>query len=244
MPNEEEQGESRVRENRTHGLVDEVEPISCNSLMIRGFTLIELMVVIGIIIILVSMLLPALNKARDRAKTIKCLNGLKQSGLALTTYANEFNGWTPYAYCTPSALTWGGTLSTLKYMTGSTNVLVCPSIVSTAAFSYSNTYGLWAYDTGYAVKLWQPYKNSGGIPYIAGGPSRQIALADSLGTTAGGQVYHLYGWISNQHFFDLRHNQKVNAFFADGHAGSLGVMDIKTLGIQYYTLNNIVYQNW
>ena len=44
MLNEEEQGESRVRENRTHGLVDEAEPISRNSLMLRGFTLIELLV--------------------------------------------------------------------------------------------------------------------------------------------------------------------------------------------------------
>ena len=49
MLNEEEQGESRVRENRTHGLVDEAEPISRNSLMLRGFTLIELLVVIAII---------------------------------------------------------------------------------------------------------------------------------------------------------------------------------------------------
>ncbi len=67
-----------------------------------AFTLIELLVVIGIIGVLASLLMPAFSRAKGKANDIKCISNLRQIGIALSIYADEYQGKLPFAERLPT----------------------------------------------------------------------------------------------------------------------------------------------
>lgn len=86
----------------------------------RGFTLIELLVVIAIIAILVSLLLPAVQSAREAARRTQCRNNLKQLGLALHNYLSTYNRFPPATIVDGSRIQqpWSGQSMLLPYVEG------------------------------------------------------------------------------------------------------------------------------
>jgi prepilin-type N-terminal cleavage/methylation domain-containing protein/prepilin-type processing-associated H-X9-DG protein len=97
----------------------------------NGFTLIELLVVIAVIALLMSILMPALSRARDQARRVGCGNNLKQIGTSLHMYANDYNGRLPLN--AGGYWLWDIAYSTTDYILatgGDRKTFYCPSDLS------------------------------------------------------------------------------------------------------------------
>jgi prepilin-type N-terminal cleavage/methylation domain-containing protein/prepilin-type processing-associated H-X9-DG protein len=116
----------------------------------NAFTLVELLVVVGIISVLISLLLPALNKAREAAKTVSCLSTLRQFGQASANYSAENKGYLhPCYYGGQSLATPPASSSSLpeilsRYIPRTTQknraIWVCPNAYIESTNQYPLTY--------------------------------------------------------------------------------------------------------